>query len=123
MASEELSDKVKSGISRPSTGGDKCYGKLILLRDCIKDVENDANQLRTFVSNITNEIFVNNEKIKALLDGNQKRIDLLKEIEGKITLAEYKRSCYIEEFIDLIPFNLLSDYYNGFLNVNNFNKV
>lgn len=110
-----------NNTSRPSTRGDRCYGKLVLLRDTIKDVESDANQLREFVNSISNEVYVNNEKIKSLLEGNQKRLDLLRDLNHKIAIAEYKRTCYIEEFIDLVPFPLLRDYYNGFLNVNNNN--
>jgi len=104
-------------------GGDFRFGKLILLRDCLKDVENDASQLRNIILNVSNEIYVTNEKIKSLLDANQKRLDLLKDLQSKVSLAEYKRTCYIEKFVDLIPFALLRDYYNGFLNVfENVNK-
>ena len=117
MADKKISGESKDDISRPSMGGDFRFGKLILLRDCLKDVESDASQLRNIIANVDNEIYITNEKIKSLLDANQKRIDLLRDLQSKVSLAEYKRTCYIEEFVDLIPFALLRDYYNGFLNV------
>lgn len=122
-----MADKInvkQEGID--STRNDRfqgCYSKLILLRDCIKDLDNDIASLRSFITNVTNEMYIANEKITSFLAGNQKRLDLLKDLENKVALAEYKKSCYIEEFTDLIPFPLIKDYYNGILNVNNVNKI
>lgn len=118
MADKKFSKKGScdfEGVSGSSTG----YSKLILLRDCIKDIDNDISSLRQFVNNVSNEIYVTNEKITSMLSGNQKRLDLLKELENKVALAEYRKSCFVEEFIDLVPFPLLRDYYNGLLNVTN----
>lgn len=116
MADSNLSTKTNGelGVTLP---GDQCYNKLVLLRNCIRDVEQDLNSLRNFYTNVSNEIYVSNEKIKGLLDANQKRINLLDELNKKLNIAEYKRSCYIEEFMDLVPFNVLRDFYNGLLKV------
>ena len=122
MVDNKIPIKERDSISRPTLGGDFRYGKLILLRDCIKDVETDMCQLRNIINTVCNEVYVANEKIRALLESNQKRIDLLKDLESKIGVAEYKRTSYIEEFIDLIPFNLIRDYYNGFLNITETNN-
>lgn len=122
MVDNKVPIEEKERISRPTLGGDFRYGKLILLRDCVKDVETDLCQLRNIINTVCNEIYITNEKVKTLLEANQKRIDLLKDLESKISVAEYKRTSYIEEFMDLIPFALIRDYYNGFLNVTETNN-
>ena len=97
MVDNKVPIEEKDRISRPTLGGDFRYGKLILLRDCIKDVETDLCQLRNIINTVCNEIYITNEKVKTLLEANQKRIDLLKDLESKISVAEYKRTSYIEE--------------------------
>jgi len=68
-----MANKIPTdGVFKPGMGDDFRFGKLILLRDCLKDVESDAFQLRNIISNVSNEIYVTNEKIKSLLDANQK---------------------------------------------------
>ena len=92
--------------------GDSVYNKLILLRNCIDDMTSDANSIRGFISSVSNEIVVADEKIKAMLEGNQKRIELLKDLNQKLAVADYKKSCYVEEFMDLVPLAMIKDYYN-----------
>ena len=119
MDSQEVFNKQEGQFNNTGVpGSDKCFAKLVLLRDCIKDVENDACSIRNFMTNIDNEIFICNEKIKSLLEANQKRIDLLKDLQNKVSLAEYKRSCYIEEFKNFY-FHVISNYYNSKFHYNN----
>lgn len=115
MASSKSSTKFNgtpNGIQNVLSGID-VGGKLALLKNCIRDMEQDSQTLRNFILNVHNEIMITNEKIKNCLEGNQKRIELLKELNEKLNLSEYKRSCYFEEFMDLVPLDYLKTYYDA----------
>lgn len=62
-------NKVSEGenVSRGIFDSDSMYSKLILLRDCIEDLTSDASSLHGFINNVSNEIYVNDEKIKSML--------------------------------------------------------
>ena len=122
MDNSKVSNNSKSECINNVSGRDR-YSKLILLKRCIKDVDEDTSNLRNFANSVSNEIIVANEKIASFLSANQKRIELLKELDNKIALNEYKKSCYIEEFMDLVPLDVIKDYYNGCLAFVPFDKI
>ena len=113
MASKEIFNKAGGCNDGNSLPGDNIYSKLILLRDCIRDNQQELETLRNFILNVENEIYVTNEKIKSCLDANQKRLDLLKELNNKYNLCNYKINCYIEEYMDLVPLNVVKEFYNN----------
>lgn len=45
---------------------------------------------------------------------------MLKDLNNKLVLAEYKKVCYTEEYMDLVPLHAIRNYYNN-VNFNNLN--
>jgi len=95
------------------------YSKLRLLTECIRDLNNESDSIRNFINTVSNEITVADDKIKSYLDGNAKRLELLKELNNKLYIIDYKRKCYVEEYMDLVPLNFIKDRYDPNLMYNN----
>lgn len=82
-----------------------CYTKLILLRRRILDYDQDSDKMRRLICSINSDIYATNEKIKMLVDSNQKRLDLIEECKNRLEYHEaIKMSCF-EEYVSLIPLN------------------
>lgn len=88
------------------------YSKLKLLSDCIKDINTDYESIRNFITAVSNEILVTHDKVKSYLDGNAKRLELLRELNNKLFTLDYKRKCYTDEYMELVPLNFIKERYD-----------
>lgn len=83
------------------------YSKLILLRRELLDYDASSDKLRRLIANVEGEIYVSNEKIKSLLDTNQKRLDLLMDARNRLEYFESKKLSCFEEYVSVLPDNMI----------------
>ncbi|KAG4089821.1 hypothetical protein H8356DRAFT_1280108 [Neocallimastix lanati (nom. inval.)] len=95
------------------------YSKLRLLSDCIRDLNQESESIRSFINTVSNEITVTNDKIQNYLAGNAKRLDLLKELNNKLYTLDYKRRCYTDEYMELVPLKFIKERYDPNVLYNN----
>lgn len=89
------------------------YNRLCYLEKLMLDLSEDSRTLRNFIYSINNEVIVCNEQITSYLEANKKRIELLKELNEKLSLNEYKVQEYMKDYMESVPKEILKGYKEG----------